>query len=285
VNAYVELTYWQVALAALLIVFNGVVSIVLRLRMERSLVIASIRTIAQLLLVGLVLEWVFRWDRWYVVLALATVMTLIAGLTAASRNERRYPGIWLNTIVSVWGSAWIVTAFALFAVMQGINKWYEPQYAIPLLGMVLGNTLNGISVGLNTFTEALVTRRDQIESLLALGATRWEAARATVRRAVRTGMLPIINSMMVVGIVSLPGMMTGQLVSGMDPIEAVKYQIVIMFLIASATALGTVGVVLLSFLRLFNRHHQFLNANLSQAIADPLFGDDENQPNNAERKA
>jgi putative ABC transport system permease protein len=263
-SGYVELTYGQVALAALLIAVNGAISVALQLRMERLLLIASLRTIVQLLLVGLVLEWVFHVQQWYVVLGLAGLMTLIAGVTAAGRNERRYPGIWLNTVLSVWASAWIVTAFALFAVTQGIERWYDPQYAIPLLGMVLGNTLNGISVGLNTFTESLVTRREQVESLLALGATRWEAARPPFRHAVRTGMIPIINSMMVVGIVSLPGMMTGQLVSGMAPIEAVKYQIVIMFLIASATALGTVGIVLLSFLRLFNVNHQFLSGRMTE---------------------
>ena len=263
-SSYVELTYFQVGLAALLIAINGVISVVLHLRMERSLLIASLRTVVQLLLVGLVLEWVFRLERWYVVMGLATIMTLIAGVTAASRNERRYPGIWTNTIISVWASAWIVTAFALLAVVQGTDKWYQPQYAIPLLGMVLGNALNGVSVGLNTFTESLVTRREQVESLLALGATRWEAARGPVQHAVRTGMIPVINSMMVVGIVSLPGMMTGQLVSGMAPIQAVKYQIVIMFLIASATALGTVGVVLLTFLRVFNTQHQFRSELLSR---------------------
>jgi len=260
---YIELTYWQVAWAALLIVTNGVISIVLRLKMEKSLLIASLRTVVQLLLVGLVLQWVFQLDRWYVVIGLAALMTLIAGVTAASRNERRYPGLWLNTIVSVWASSWLITGFALFAVIRGLEKWYEPQYLIPLLGMVLGNTLNGISVGLNTFTEALVSRRGQVESLLAMGATRWEAARLPVQQAVRTGMIPIINSMMVVGVVSLPGMMTGQLVSGMEPAETVKYQIVIMFLVASATALGTVGVVILSFWRLFNSHHQFLRERLS----------------------
>ncbi len=185
--------------------------------------------------------------------------TLTAGLTAASRNQRRYPGIWINTVISVWASAWIVTSFALFAVMRGIDHWYQPQYAIPLLGMVLGNTLNGISVGLNSFTEALVTRREQVESLLALGATRWEAALSPMQHGIRTGMIPIINSMMVVGIVSLPGMMTGQIIAGMPPIQAVKYQVVVMFLIASATALGTVSVVLLSFFRLFNVDHQFLH--------------------------
>jgi len=265
---YVELTYWQVALAAALIVVNGGVSIALQLQMEKMLLVASCRTVVQLLLVGLMFQWIFRFDRWYVVLAIAGVMTLVAGVTAARRSQRRYRGIWLNTIVSVWVSAWAVTSFALLLVLQGVRPWYHPQYAIPLLGTVLGNTLNGISVGLNTLTEALVSRRRQVEALLALGATRWEAALGPVRHAIRTGMIPIINSMMVVGLVSLPGMMTGQIVSGMPPIEAVKYQIVIMFLIASTTALGTVGVVWLSFLRLFNTRHQFRADRLSQSPQD-----------------
>lgn len=261
-SGYVELTYGQVALAGLLILINGAISIGLRLQMERSLLLASVRTTVQLLLVGLVLEWVFRLERWYVVLAIGAMMTLIAGLTAAGRNQRRYPGIWLNTVISIWASAWIVTAFALLAVLRDTEPWYDPQYAIPLLGMVLGNTLNGISVGLNTFTEALVTRRDQVEAQLALGASRWEAALAPIQHAVRTGMIPIINSMMIVGIVSLPGMMTGQILAGMAPVEAVKYQVVIMFLVASATSLGTVSVVLLSFRRLFSNDHQFLRSKI-----------------------
>ena len=105
---------------------------------------------------------------------------------------------------------------------------------------------------------------EPIEALLALGATRWEAARQPVQQAVRTGLIPIINAMMVVGIVSLPGMMTGQLLAGVSPIEAVKYQIVIMFLRASGTALGTVAVVLLSYRRLFNDDHQFLGSLIAE---------------------
>jgi putative ABC transport system permease protein len=156
-----------------------------------------------------------------------------------------------------------VTAVALLAVVQ-VRPWYLPQYAIPLLGMILGNTLNGISLGLDRFGEELVGKRDQVEALLALGATRWEAARASVGRAVRTGMIPTLNTMMVVGLVSLPGMMTGQLLAGADPMQAVMYQIVIMFLIASATALGTVSVVLLGYRRLFSRDHQFLYARIQK---------------------
>lgn len=261
-SQYVEISFLHVALAALLILINGGISVALQLKLERTLAIASLRTIVQLLLLGLVLEWVFGFDRWYVVVGMGAIMTLIAGTTAATRNTRRFKGIFAVSIFSVWISAWLVTAFALFVVFRGTEKWYQPQYAIPLLGMVLGNTLNGITLGLSTLTETMVTRREQMESLLALGATRWEAAREPIRHAVTTGMIPIVNAMMVVGLVSLPGMMTGQLVSGMDPMQAVKYQIVIMFLIAAATALGTMGVVVLSFLRLFNADHQFLHGKI-----------------------
>ncbi len=262
-DAYIALTYWQVGLAALLIIVNGAISIILRLGMERTLLLASIRTVLQLLLIGLVLEWVFRIQSWYIVVAILAIMTLIAGVTAAQRNRRRFPGIWFNTIVSVWAASWLVTAYGLLVVIQNTTAWYAPQYAIPLLGMILGNALNGTSIGLNTFTETLVAQREQVESALTLGATRWEAARLPLQQAVRTGMIPIINAMMVVGIVSLPGMMTGQLLSGTSPLEAVKYQIVIMFLIASATGLCTVSVVVLSFFRLFNSQHQFLYRRIS----------------------
>jgi putative ABC transport system permease protein len=257
-RSYVELSSVQVASAAILILASGFISLALRLRMERSLFLAAGRMVAQLLLVGLILEWVFRVDRWYTVMSLIVVMTIVAGVTAGQRNPRKYPGAWLNTMVSIWVSSWLVAAFALFVVVRGEHPWYDPQYAIPLVGMILGNSLNGISLGINAFVESLAARRYEVEAQLALGATRWEAARAPVRHAVRMGMIPIVNAMLVAGIVSLPGMMTGQLLSGVSPIEAVKYQIVILLLVASATALGTIGVVLFSYRRLFSRDHQLL---------------------------
>ncbi len=263
-TTYLMLSPVQVSLAALLIVINGALSIGLRLEMERTLAVAALRTVLQLLLIGMVLEWVFRVDRPDVVLVLLAVMTLVAGVTAVQRTPRRYPGIWWNTIISMWASAWFVTAYAMLVVLSGIERWYQPQYAIPLMGMILGNTLNGVSIGQTSLTESLISQRDRVETLLALGANRWEAASGPVRHAVRTGMIPLVNMMMVVGLVSLPGLMTGQILSGTRPIEAVKYQIVIMFLVASAAALGTVGVVLLAFLRLFSRDHQFLSSRLEE---------------------
>lgn len=254
---YLELSPLDVALAAGLILVNGAISVALGLGLGRSLLIASARTIAQLLLIGLVLESVFAWSRWYGVLAVLAVMTVTAGNAAVGRVRHRYRRMRVDSIVAVWASSWLVAGYGVLVVMPGVEPWYRPQYIIPLTGMILGNSLNGISLGLGRLGEELTARRGQIESLLALGATRWEAARASVRVAVHTGTTPIVNSMMVVGIVSLPGMMTGQLLSGVSPLQAVRYQIIIMFLIAAATALGTVGVVLLAYRRAFDPAHRF----------------------------
>jgi putative ABC transport system permease protein len=256
-NPYLQLSYSQVGLSALLILINGAISILLKLGLERRLLFAALATVGQLLIIGFILDWVFRLNRWYVVLALMVAMTLIAAAAAIRRTHLRYPGIWLASITSVWASSWAMGSLAVF-VLVGVRPWYSPQYAIPLLGMILGNTLTGISLGMDRFGGELAARRNQVEALLALGATRWEAARRPIQEAVRTGLIPILNSMSVVGIVSLPGMMTGQILAGASPLEAVKYQIVIMFLIASGTALGTVTAVLLSYRRLFNSSHQFL---------------------------
>lgn len=264
-GGYVELSYGQVAIAAALILINGAISVVLKLGLQWRLLMAAARAVIQLLLVGLVLNWVFAANNWFVVMAMAVLITLTAGVSAVRRTERRFAGIWWSGIVSVWASSWIVTAIALGAIVR-VEPWYSPQYAIPLLGMILGNTLSGISLGLDRLTEELVSRRDQVEMLLSLGATRWEAAQGPICEAIRTGMLPMINSLLVVGIVSLPGMMTGQLLAGVDPVQAVKYQLVILFLIASGTALGTVGVVLLSYRRLFSAHHQFLYQRISNRV-------------------
>ncbi|QDT42627.1 hypothetical protein Pan241w_27140 [Gimesia alba] len=254
-----DLTPLNIALATLLVLVNGIISIWLKLNMEKRLLLAALRTVVQLLLIGLILEWIFELSWWSVILLLMFTMTLIASLTAVQRSQRRFPGIWLNSMVAVFVSSWLVTGFALTVIIPPQNWSKNPaQYLIPLLGMILGNTLNGISLGLDRLSEELVLRRAEVELKLTLGATRNEAAREALQNAVRSGMTPIINSMMVVGLVSLPGLMTGQILAGASPLESVKYQIVIMFLIASGTALGTVMSVLLGYRRLFNSKHQFL---------------------------
>jgi len=258
-----NLSWVELAIAALLILVNGAISVALRLGLEKKLAIAALRTVVQLLAIGYVLQWVFALNRWYVVLAILVVMTLLAGNATTERGSARYAGMGIDGLLSVWVSSWLVTAVGLFTVLR-IHPWYEPRYAIPILGMVLGNTLSGVSVGMERITNELQDKRDQIEMLLALGATRWEAFRGAAVTAVRAGMMPAINAMSVVGIVSLPGMMTGQVLAGQDPQQAIRYQIVIMFLITAASGLGTVAIVLLAFRRLFSAEHRFLYWRLSE---------------------
>lgn len=251
---YVVIDYGQLALAALLMVINLALSVTLRLGLERSLAVATVRMVVQLLLIGFVLEWLFAQDHPLIILAMAVVMTGIAGVSAVNRTRRRFLGMYWNSLLSIGASAALVTGFALVGVLR-VDPWYSPQYLIPMLGMVLGNTLNGISLALDRFLESLVNQRDQIETGLALGATRWEATHDQVREAIRVGLIPTLNSMMVMGLVSLPGMMTGQILAGANPIDAVRYQIVIVFMIAAGAALGTFGVVLLAFRTLLSPNH------------------------------
>lgn len=254
-----DLTPLNIALAAMLVLINGIISVWLKLNMEKQLLLASVRTIVQLLLVGLILEWIFELSWWPSILLLMFMMTLIASITAVQRSQRRFPGIWFNGTVAVFTSSWLISGFALTVVIPP-QSWSEnpAQYLIPLMGMILGNTLNGISLGLDRLSEELVMRKAEVELKLTLGGTRSEAARKALQNAVRSGMTPIINSMMVVGLVSLPGLMTGQILAGASPLESVKYQIVMMFLIASGTVLGTVISVILGYRCLFNSKHQFL---------------------------
>ena len=253
---YIALGYGQLVLAASLMVISGAISLGLRLGLERRLAVGTARTIVQLLLLGLVLRWVFATGLWYFAVALMAVMTLVAGVAAVRRVERRYAGLVLDSLLAIGASAWCVTAIGMFGVIRApMDQW--AQYGIPLLGMVLHNTLTGISLGVDRLGSELAGRRDEVETLLALGATRWEAAQDAVRQAVRTGLIPTLNTMMVLGIVSIPGMMTGQLLAGIDPIQAALYQMVVMFLIAAGASLGTMAVSLLGYRRLFTPNHQF----------------------------
>ncbi|MEM7061914.1 MAG: iron export ABC transporter permease subunit FetB [Cyanobacteria bacterium P01_B01_bin.77] len=254
-DTYLPINNWQLALAAALILVNIILSLSLRLGLARRLGIAALRMVIQLLLVGYILGWVFALDNPLWVLGLVLTMSAIAGNASVNRTRRRFPSIYWNSLVSILAASAFVTGLLVEGIIH-IDPWYDPQYVIPLLGMVLGNALTGTSLALDRLMEDLVSQRNQIESLLALGATRWEAANDTIKEALRTGMIPTINSMMVLGLVSLPGMMTGQMLAGVEPTSAVRYQIVIYFTIAAGTALACIGIILLAFRRLFSPEHQ-----------------------------
>ncbi len=249
----IPLSPLDLALAAALVLALAAVAWAGRLGVARGLLVAAARTAVQLLLVGLVLKVVFAQAGLGWVAALAALMLLLAGREVMARQGRRFRGPWgyaLGTL-SMFLSAFTVTVFAL-TVIIGSVPWYEPRYAIPLLGMLLGNTMNGVALGLDRVTAGAMAARAAIEARLALGARAAEAVAPLRREAVRAGLIPIVNAMSAAGIVSLPGMMTGQILAGTPPMEAVRYQVLIMFLIAAGTGFGTLAAVWLASRRLFD---------------------------------
>ncbi|MTJ48111.1 iron export ABC transporter permease subunit FetB [Dolichospermum sp. UHCC 0259] len=262
-KSYIAISYAQLGLSALFIIINIALSWILNLGLGKNLLIASLRMVVQLFMVGYILQWVFTLQNPVLIICVAFAMTIMAVISSANRTRRRFNGIYWNNFISLLCGSFLVTGFTVSGIIQ-VEPWYDPQYLIPLLGMILGNSLTGTSLSLERFTEDLIIRKEQIEALLTLGATRWEAAHQTIREALRVGMIPTINSMMVMGLVSLPGMMTGQILAGASPSDAIRYQIVIIFAQASGTAISTMGVVLLAFLALFNQKHQMKDALFKQ---------------------
>ena len=249
--SYISLSYWDLALAAVLILANGLISLWFRLGLEKSLLINTTRMLVQLSLIGFILKFIFAQSSPLWTIGWAVIMILVAGREVMARLTTRLNGWWgygIGTTTMFFVSSF--TTLLAVGVIIGPDPWYAPRYILPILGMVLGNTLSGISLGLETLITTLKRERASVEARIALGHKRFEAIDEPLRQALKTGMMPIINAMAASGIVSLPGMMTGQIMAGADPVEATKYQILIMFLIAGATASGTLLAVVGSAYRL-----------------------------------
>ncbi len=252
-DALILLSPLDLAAAAGLVLLLAGLSWNLRLGIGRRMLIASLRSTVQLLLLGLILKTLFASTNPWLVAALAGVMLGVAGYEVMARQKHRLRGFWGygTGALSMFLSSFSIALLALLVLLQPA-PWYTPQYAIPLLGMLLGNTMTGIAVSLDSLTRQTVEKRHQIEARLALGQTAGEAIGDIRRDALRAGLIPIVNAMATAGIVSLPGMMTGQILAGSPPMEAAKYQLLILFLIAAGTGLGSMAAVLLGSRRLFD---------------------------------
>jgi putative ABC transport system permease protein len=261
----IVLSVTDLVIAAALVLLLALLSLRMHPDLGRQLVFAAVRTAVQLSLIGLVLKLLFANASLLWVTLMAGLMLLIAGREVMVRQERRFRGWWGYAVgtFSMFVSSFVVTIFAL-TVILGDDPWYTPQYAIPLLGMLLGNTMNGISISMDRLTQTAWEQAKTIEARLMLGERADEAIADIRRQAIRSGMIPIINAMAAAGVISLPGMMTGQILAGAAPLDAVKYQILIMFLIAAGTGLGTLAAVAVSSRHLFDSRQRLCLDRLRQ---------------------
>jgi putative ABC transport system permease protein len=253
----ITLSVFDLSLAALLVVALALLSWRVYPDLARQLIVAGLRTAIQLTLIGLVLKALFQNANLLWVVLMSLVMLAIAGREVMARQHRRFAGAWGYAIgmVSMFISSFSIALFALLVVV-GNQPWYQPQYAIPLLGMLLGNTMNGIALALDRLTHSAWEQREVIEARLVLGQSAREAVAGIRQQVFRSGLIPIINAMAAAGVVSLPGMMTGQILAGAEPVEAVKYQIMIMFLVTAGSGFGTFAAVQLAIGRLFDERER-----------------------------
>ena len=230
------LTPADLALAASLLVLLGLLSWRLRLGLAKNLAIAAARTTVQLLLIGHILRLLFAHVHIVYMALISLVMLIAAGREVMARQQRRVSGLqgWLIGSGAMFLSSFTVTFLALTVVI-GNEPWYAPQYAIPLLGMLLGNTMSGVAVAMDRMTETLWRERRVVEQRLLLGHTAAEAVGEIRRQAIRSGMTPIINSMAT---------------------AAVQYQILLMFLICAGTGFGTIAAIRGVERRLFDARHR-----------------------------
>lgn len=233
-------------LAAALVLGLALLTGLLKLGVARRLLVAGIRMIVQLLLVGLILKQLFASSSLLLVLLVATLMVLIASYEVRGRQHHRPKGVasYSTGLVALLLSGFTTAFFSLTVILQP-EPWYQPQYAIPLLGMLFGNSMNAVALTLDRLYTLADNEHLAIEARLILGASSQQALQTIRRTALRTGLIPLVNTMAAAGVVSLPGMMTGQILAGTPPVEAVKYQILIWLLIAAAAGFGALIAVTL----------------------------------------
>ncbi|MDP2401485.1 MAG: iron export ABC transporter permease subunit FetB [Actinomycetota bacterium] len=248
---------WQLVLATGFVVLVGILSLKLSLGVERELAVATARTYLQLGALGFILRWVFGVDSPWLVLAILVFMMAAAAQTVVKRAPDAPRGVLGSSMVAMLLTGFTVT-FAVTGLIVQVEPWYRAQYVIPIAGMVLGNSMTGIAIALERTFADMDSRAGEILTLTSLGATPWEAAGDVVRTAIRAGLIPTINSMAAAGVVFIPGMMTGQILAGADPIAATGYQIVVMLMVSAATAIGSVMAVMLSFRRRFTPEGVYL---------------------------
>ena len=253
----IELGAFDLVLASLFIVLLSFLSLFFRLGLEKKIIYYSLRMTAQLIFIGLILRVLFERANGILVVVISIIMLLLAGNEVRARQGRKikgFAGYFIGTF-SICLSSFFLTLFALLYVIK-VEPWYTPQYAIPLLGMMFGNTMSGIAISLDRLNSLFYEQREIIEQRLMLGQN-WQEAILDIKKvAMRAGMIPVINSMAAAGVVSLPGMMTGQILGGSSPMDAVKYQILIMLLICAGTGFGVIAAIWLAGRHLFDKRQR-----------------------------
>ena len=247
----VDISLVEVAASLALVALAVGVSLWRRAELERDLAVAVLRSFLQLTAIGYVIQAIFDSDSLWLVAALLVVMVLFGAFTARSR-AKGVPGA-LGPLVVALGFAAAVTLGLVLAL--GVFE-AKPRYLVPVGGMVIGNTMTAAAVALNRLADEVRTQAGLIEAMLALGASSRQAATGLVTRSLRSGLIPLIDSTKTTGIVFFPGTMVGMLVAGAEPIDAVRLQLILLWVLLGSVSLAAVVAVSFGYRSFFTHAHQ-----------------------------
>lgn len=252
----VELNVLQFAAVYLLLIIVLAVMKWFRIDQTKLLVIASMRMTVQLVLAGLILTYIFENPHPAFTIVYLIAMCGFAVHRILSRNKGINRKFKLSVAISISVTGVVLISFFI-GIIVGVNV-FNPQYTITIGGMVIGNAMTGVNLAMKTFGESIQLQKNKINTLLNLGVTPKVILLPFVRNALETALLPTLNSMLGMGIISLPGMMTGQILSGTMPLTAILYQIAIMVTVCTAVCLTVFCTLNFGYRTLYNKQNQII---------------------------
>ncbi|MBW4617481.1 MAG: iron export ABC transporter permease subunit FetB [Desmonostoc vinosum HA7617-LM4] len=201
--------------------------------LELNLALATGRTILQLLVLGYILDLIFALNNAWAVLAILAIMLTITAIVARNRISQKIPYVLPLASGAILVSTVLTLLYTNFLIIQP-DSWYEPRYVVPLAGIIIGNAMNAAAIAGERLVSTIKASPTEIETHLSLGATPQQALSQYRKEAIRAGLIPTLNQMTLIGMVAIPGITTGQLLAGIKPLDAVSYEILIMFMVAFA---------------------------------------------------
>lgn len=238
-------------IASLLVMVSLLFSYFQKLKLEKETLISVIRAIVQLVAVGYILEFIFGINNPAFTTLLVLIMTFNAAHNASKRGKGIKNGLLISFASIAMGSGLTLCVLVLSGAIQ-----YEPNQIIPISGMIISNSMVALGLCYRQLSADFKSRRDEVETKLALGADVLPSSIEIIRDSIRTGMIPTIDSAKTLGIVSLPGMMTGLILAGTSPVYAIRYQIMVTFMLLSTTAISSFMACYLSYKGFFNNRKQ-----------------------------
>nr|WP_312291089.1 iron export ABC transporter permease subunit FetB [Clostridium chromiireducens] len=255
-NSIMDLSILQLSIAYIFVIIMLIIFKSRGIRREKQILIASTRMTLQLTIMGYILMFVFRNPSWWLTSLMIIVMISFAIYNSIKRVKIKMSRELKTIIAFSLGLGSLLTATFFILVVLNVRPWFNPQYFIPISGMIVGNSMTGIALGANKLCSDFEDKRIEIENSLMLGASPLAATKEIVNNAFDNAILPTMNNMLTMGIVSLPGMMTGQILSGTFPLTAIKYQIGILLAILGSTAVSTVLFVTLGYRTFFTKDNR-----------------------------